>query len=72
MPLIEDLHWHVAVSETVLTPLQPGMTLPFALNVTLPATLETAESVMGCLEATVRALPATLNETFVVSGSTVR
>jgi hypothetical protein len=28
--------------------------------------------VMGCLEATVRALPATLNETFVVSGSTVR
>ena len=72
MPLIEDLHWHVAVSETVLTPLQPGMILPFALNVTLPATLETAESVMACLEATVCALPATLNETFVVSGSTVR
>jgi hypothetical protein len=72
VPLTEDLHGHVAVSETVLTPLQPGITLPFALKVTLPATLETADSVIACLEATVRALPATLNETLVVSGTTVR
>ena len=72
MPLTEDLQGHVAVRETVLTPLQPGITLPFALKVTLPATLETAEIVRSCLEATVCVLPATLNETFVVSGRTVR
>jgi hypothetical protein len=69
VPLTEDFHLHVAVNEIVLTPLQPAITLPFALNVTFPATLETAEIVMACLEATVRALPATLNEILVRSGT---
>ena len=72
MPVTEDLHWHVAVKEIVFTPLQPGMGLPFALKVILPATLDTADNVISCRDETVVALEATLNETFVMSGMTER
>jgi hypothetical protein len=63
VPLIADLHWQVAVSETVLTLTHPDIALPLVRNVTLPSMLETAVNVMTCLEVTVLALPATLSVT---------
>ena len=43
-PFTVGFHEHVAVSETVLLPTQPAIDLPLALKVTLPSTLEVAES----------------------------